>query len=244
MRILSNVNICKGRRLDDLSWVRGYVWPGSSSFYIVPYNYGVGYDAKGNRVSAAAYEIIPETLGQYTGKDDENHNSIYVGDLVESNFSGVNQVYEVVFQDSSFGLKWLHNDEEHFAAFSSFVNSVSFRIVGNVHDNLSDSLLDKLLSCKSPELAVPLLEQIQKNFEKEKGRHKKNQKYVDAISIAIQAVQKQVPKEATLIETEDYAKWLCPTCEEFIASDEDPVSERCQRCDSCGQVVTYGRVVL
>lgn len=62
--------IFRGKRVDNGDWVYGY--------YV---NYGTPYIYVGNNLF---YEVIPETVGQFTGlKDNNGLVNIYEGDIID-----------------------------------------------------------------------------------------------------------------------------------------------------------------
>jgi uncharacterized phage protein (TIGR01671 family) len=82
------------------------------------------------------YEVIPETIGQYTGLTDKNGKKMFVGDIVagavtwqEHRKNGI-----VTFRDGSFGLLWYRGEIEQFNPFTSMCNIV-YEVIGNIHDN-------------------------------------------------------------------------------------------------------------
>ena len=80
-------------------------------------------------------EVVPETMGQFTGVTDENGVKIFEGDIVKGMFlfgMSINAV--AIFKDGSFGLKWYRGSVEEFSAFSCFHN-FTFEVIGNIFDN-------------------------------------------------------------------------------------------------------------
>ena len=51
-----------GNRADNNEPVIGYLWQGSDHAYITPYKCGVDYADKTQKITATAYEVMPETV--------------------------------------------------------------------------------------------------------------------------------------------------------------------------------------
>mgnify|MGYP004528373497 CR=1 FL=1 len=116
----------RGKRKDNGEWVYGSliqrkVW--SSEFYVIRVEDN-GFD------SYEEYEIIPETVGQFTELCDKNGKKIFEGDFVKcQNYHG-EVCGEVAYCESFFYLMCFsgYSDEYLF-------NCKNFEVIGNVHDN-------------------------------------------------------------------------------------------------------------
>lgn len=85
-------------------------------------------------------EVIPETIGQYTGLKDKNGKEIYEGDILTWSENGITSNPLVVeFKHGAFGYTYTY-DFVSFSGnsnfmFNQFDTDIRFEVIGNIHDN-------------------------------------------------------------------------------------------------------------
>ena len=131
----------RGQRLDNKKWEYGdLMHDNRGGCYVFP------IDAEG---LYREYEVIPDTVGQFSTLRDKKGNEIYAGDIIYSEFPDGSNCHCLVGwndEEACFGLM----DEYAFRAkqegydfpkFDSLMllnfrnHGTKFEVVGNIHDN-------------------------------------------------------------------------------------------------------------
>lgn len=119
----------RGKSLYDNKWVEGFYVHANKAYgedidrhFIIEHG-EFEYD------NYDAWEVYPETVGQYTGLCDKN-GKIFEGDIFEWGYAGVKEFRYAIVYDAELAS---FVGERHFGFVS--LNGVDIEVIGNVYDN-------------------------------------------------------------------------------------------------------------
>ncbi len=138
----------RGKRVDNGQWVYGYLvkaWD-DTCYIITEFGPFVTCCDECGANNITVYEVIPETVGQYTGLNDKDDKEIYKGDIVKCTDlnSGIEFIAVVEFGNPNCEYSWgyqlrrISGDNPNLDILL-WVEMEDVRVycevVGNLHDN-------------------------------------------------------------------------------------------------------------
>lgn len=123
----------RGKRTDDTGWIEGFYFqkPNPKSEDGLPVYHGI------SDLPPFGAEVIPETVGQYTGLKDKNGKKIFEDDIVKSNIAlwGKDK-YVVSFEETRGGWYPFACGDGCGCCEAETISTEHVTVIGNIHDNL------------------------------------------------------------------------------------------------------------
>ena len=118
-------------------WVEGDLVVSRDKYYIHPRANAFQVTNELSKL-IVLHEIIPETIGQYTGLTDKNGKKIFEGDIVKFRIETLTKMWDTIgvvkYYNASYGIAYKNN--QHFLAFNNASTNVRwYEIIGNIYDN-------------------------------------------------------------------------------------------------------------
>ena len=129
----------RGKRVDDGKWVYGCVILHNEFAFIANGNATLKTPYKKHNLHSfnGIYEVIPETVGQYTGLKDKNGKEVFEGDIVIAWSQGQKEICKVKWGQGRVGF-FLYRSPNiiwHLSGGGFDYTFEMIEIIGNIYEN-------------------------------------------------------------------------------------------------------------
>lgn len=122
-----NNYLFRGKRVDSVDWVEGYLLPDytTTKYYVT-------------KVGVFCAGVVPETVGMWSLLTDKNGAKVFEGDIISKDdctgIVGFGRYKEDGVENVGFYVKWEHH-EDFCGALAHWIETIGAVVVGNIYDN-------------------------------------------------------------------------------------------------------------
>lgn len=119
----------RGKRVDNGEWVFGYFWSNDVG------NSFIRVTKENDEIVLKDYEVIPETVGQYTGLTYKKGGKIFEGDIIRTNCNEIGVIRRGEYDVYSRYVFGGYYCVDKTSALIEWTCSWHCEVIGNIHDN-------------------------------------------------------------------------------------------------------------
>ncbi|MEZ3452759.1 MAG: YopX family protein [Oscillospiraceae bacterium] len=155
----------RGKRLDNGQWTYGGICQTEQWTCII-----VAKDFEGSLYESPYcdvedFDVVPETVGQYTGLIDRNGKRIFEGDIIKGKEKAT---YAVGYSDATAGFYAKATSPQKMLPCMTIGTMKYYAVIGNIHDN--PELLSTASLPEAEDISQPVLQPATpENFELMQG---------------------------------------------------------------------------